>query len=260
MTDTLEPDSPTRASGPPDLAAAPVTASEALADLDCSAWSALERIGRSLQVKEPGLQPTLEAVLGSTIGMVGATTAAGVNLYVRGRFQPQAVFGEAPHRLDALQERTRTGPCIDASRDQELVHVADMRTEERWPEFAELATSLGVLAMMCVPMSIDSVRLGSLSLYGADVDCYHEHELRIASLLATHAATAIADALRTEHLQRAIANRDVIGQAKGILMERHRITADEAFAVLTRASQTSNRKLADVAEELTATGALPTTV
>ncbi len=257
MTDILDPDMSATTAGALDPASAPSTVSAALADLDGGAWTALERIGRSLHVDAVGLQPTLEAVLESAVGLVGPTTAAGVNLYVRGKFEPQAVFGEAPHRLDAVQQQTRTGPCIDASRNQTLIHVQDMTVEQRWPEYAALATSLGVLSMLCVPLTIDDVRLGSLSLYGNGAYSYRQHEVRVASLLATHAAVAIADAQRGEHLNRAIANRDVIGQAKGILMERHRITADEAFALLTRASQTCNRKLADIAEELTATGALP---
>jgi AmiR/NasT family two-component response regulator len=59
------------------------------------------------------------------------------------------------------------------------------------------------------------------------------------------------------HLERAIASRDVIGQAKGILMERHRISADEAFERLKAASQHQNRKLAALAEELADTGQWP---
>jgi AmiR/NasT family two-component response regulator len=59
---------------------------------------------------------------------------------------------------------------------------------------------------------------------------------------------------QVEHLERALASRDVIGQAKGILMERFRITADEAFERLRAASQHANRKLATLAEELAATG------
>ena len=54
----------------------------------------------------------------------------------------------------------------------------------------------------------------------------------------------------------ALANRDIIGQAKGILMERHRITADEAFALLSERSQRANRKLKDVARQLAETGTL----
>ena len=54
-----------------------------------------------------------------------------------------------------------------------------------------------------------------------------------------------------------MATRDVIGQAKGVLMERHRVTADEAFAMLKQESQRVNRKLVDVAEMVATSGALP---
>jgi AmiR/NasT family two-component response regulator len=60
-----------------------------------------------------------------------------------------------------------------------------------------------------------------------------------------------------EELSRAMSMRDLIGQAKGILMERHRVTADEAFALLVRASQRTNTKLTEIARALTETGALP---
>jgi AmiR/NasT family two-component response regulator len=49
-------------------------------------------------------------------------------------------------------------------------------------------------------------------------------------------------------------NRDVIGQAKGILMERFKITSDQAFAVLAKVSQDTNRKVSALAEELARTG------
>jgi AmiR/NasT family two-component response regulator len=55
-------------------------------------------------------------------------------------------------------------------------------------------------------------------------------------------------------------SRACIEQAKGILMERHKITEDEAFTMLTHASQRTNTKLRDVAEELVRTGALPSRV
>lgn len=68
---------------------------------------------------------------------------------------------------------------------------------------------------------------------------------------------AYADAQKLDHMSTGMATRDLIGQAKGILMERHKLTADQAFRLLTRASQTTNRKLRDIAEELTQTGTLP---
>ena len=78
----------------------------------------------------------------------------------------------------------------------------------------------------------------------------------MGTLFAAHAAVAMAGARQQEHLARAISARDLIGQAKGILMERHRLTADQAFAVLARTSQESNRKLIDVARSVAETGEL----
>ena len=60
--------------------------------------------------------------------------------------------------------------------------------------------------------------------------------------------------LEIEHLRKALASRDVIGQAKGILMERCRITADEAFALLVQASQHQNIRVAELSAMLAETG------
>ena len=60
-----------------------------------------------------------------------------------------------------------------------------------------------------------------------------------------------------EQLQLALETRDVIGQAKGILMERFRITAEEAFDRLRTASQHTNRRLNALAADLAATGQWP---
>jgi AmiR/NasT family two-component response regulator len=75
-------------------------------------------------------------------------------------------------------------------------------------------------------------------------------------LFATLAAIALAEAQRTGQLHTALGNRDLIGQAKGILMERHRMTADAAFGNLSQASQDVNMKLTAVAQHLVETGEL----
>lgn len=217
----------------------------------------IERIARTLHLKEPELPNTLAAVLRTAIELVDTACAAGLNLYERGVFTPQAVVGAEPPPLDALQQRTGTGPCIDASRDQEIVVVGDLRSDERYPEFGELAVSLGIGAVFCVPLWIDDVRLGSLSLYFPTAVRPRERDLQIASIIGVHAAAAVSDARRSDNLRRAIESRDLIGQAKGILMERHRVTAEQAFAVLSTASQRTNRKLVEIAESLVHTGEVP---
>jgi GAF domain-containing protein len=230
---------------------------EALRNLDGAGWDALQLIGRTLHLANPALDSTLAGVIESAVELVPNAEHAGINLYVRGKFLPQAVLGKAPEHLDTVQQALGDGPCIAASRDQDVVRIDDMGTDDRWPRFAEEAISVGVHAMLCLPLFLDDQRLGSLSLYSSTTAAFDEHARRIATLMGTHAAIAIADARRNENLQRALVTRDTIGQAKGILMERHRLTAQQAFDVLTKASQNTNTKLADVAETVASTGALP---
>ena len=60
-----------------------------------------------------------------------------------------------------------------------------------------------------------------------------------------------------DHLQRALESRSVIDQAKGILMERYKLTADSAFQTLARVSMQTNIKLRELAETLVRTGVFP---
>lgn len=227
---------------------------DGLRALDGVAVDALQVLCRALRVEQADLEGTLDAVVRSATAAVPAAEHAGLNLLVRGHFEPQATVGEAPPPLDALQQRTGSGPCIDASRDQVTIQIGDMRTEGRWANFARAAVDLGVHAMLCVPLWVDDRRMGSLSLYASVAEAFDGGAARLAELYATHAALALFEAQRVDQMQRAIESRDIIGQAKGVLMCRLQITAEQAFDVLKRASQTRNRRLVDVAELVAATG------
>ena len=219
--------------------------------------SALEAIGQALRSRSVGLQGTLNAILAAAANCIDRVDFAGVNIQ-RGRsFEPQAALGAPPNELDVLQKRTGDGPCIEASSSQQPVLVLDLAEDPRWPEFASLGVSLGVRSMLCVPLWVDEKRLGSLSLYSTTPEAFDERSRRLADVLAVHSAVVLSDAQRIENLGLALRNRDLIGQAKGILMERHRITADAAFEMLSGASQRVNRKVSSVAEDLASTGVLP---
>jgi GAF domain-containing protein len=224
---------------------------------DTTGETAVAAIGRAFHARSPGLQGTLDAILHAATGCIALVDFAGVNV-LRGRaFEPQAVLGGPPNELDVLQQQTGTGPCIDASREQVAIVVEEFADERRWPVYAARATELGVRSILCVPLRIDEQCLGSVSLYSTSRGAFDEPSRRVAELLAVHAAVVLSDAQRIENLGLALKNRDIIGQAKGVLMERHRITADAAFATLSAASQQTNRKLASIAEEFTSTGVLP---
>jgi GAF domain-containing protein len=211
-------------------------------------------IARALHVKDAALQPTLDAI----VTMAAATTGfqAGLILVSGKALIVQAASGPAAHQLDLAQQRRGQGPCIVAAQRQTTVCIRDTRADERWPDFCAQAVDLGVLGLLCVPLWVHQKRLGTLSLFADQPGAITEHDARITPLFATLAALALADAERAEQLRGAMVSRDLIGQAKGILTEREKITADEAFARLSQVSQRRNVKVSVVVGHLVETGQL----
>ena len=229
---------------------------ESVEDTDPTPWQAADLVARLVHA-HPTPSETLDAILRTAVEVCSGVVAAGVNLYVRKRFEPQAVFGAAPPELDELQKQQGRGPRIEASDSQQIVIIHDTATDSRWPEFCERAQQLSIGAVLCAPLWIDDVRLGSLSLYATASGEFAPGVLPLATMLSTQAALALADVRRATSLREAIDSRDLIGQAKGILMERHHITAEQAFDMVTAASQSTRFRTQRVAEILTTTGELP---
>jgi ANTAR domain-containing protein/GAF domain-containing protein len=165
-------------------------------------------------------------------------------------------------RLDEIQYRLDEGPCVEATRMAGLgvTFSADLGRHSEYPRFGQAAAALGVHSVLAVgmfPHGGDAPRMGALNIYSCEVGGLDELDRDIALVLAAHASTALAATtavttaeLEVAQLRQALNSRDVIGQAKGILMERRRISADEAFDVLRKASQSLNVKLAQVAATL----------
>jgi GAF domain-containing protein len=149
--------------------------------------------------------------------------------------------------LDSTEYETQQGPTLSAAREWIAVRGDDLGTDPRWPDFGSRAAGLGVRSALALPVFVHDRRIGVLSLYAADPEAFNDEDETIGLLLAAVAAVALAGAEEHHHLLAAISRRDTIGQAKGILMERYRITDVAAFAVLVKASQRTNRKLRDVA-------------
>jgi GAF domain-containing protein len=217
----------------------------------------LDILARALHVPDAELQPTLQAITAAAVSMLSPARYAGLTIFSGGELIPRASTGEPPLLLDRLQQQIGDGPCIRAARHQTVIGIEDTRQDERWPRFCVEAAGLEVRSMLCVPLWVDERGLGALSLYAEQPAAFGELHERVSTLLATFAALALAEAQRADQLHEALGNRDVIGQAKGILMERHGVTADAAFGVLSRVSQAENIKLAEIARRLVLTGQLP---
>ena len=155
--------------------------------------------------------------------------------------------------LDALQTETQEGPCMDTIRDGGLLVTGDLRSDERWPEYGpRAAAATGVVSSMGVELLHGGRRVGALNLFAERPDAFAPDGQRdaIIALLASHAGPALAAALAREDFERALASRDLIGQAKGILMARSGVDADAAYEMLSSASQRMNVKLVEVAQRL----------
>jgi GAF domain-containing protein len=218
----------------------------------------MSRIARRLQLEHGDVDGLLGAVTHAAVTTVPGAEVGSIS-YVVGRqgVESRGATGDLPRRLDEAQNRLQEGPCLDAVREQPVVRVEDMRDEPRWPRFAAEATALGVRSSLSVRLVIEDDRLGALNLYAPTPGAFTEESVDIGQAIAAHAAIALIGAKTEGHLRTAIGSRDLIGQAKGILMERYRLTAAQAFAVLARASQEANLKLVDVALALNDTGAIP---
>jgi transcriptional regulator with GAF, ATPase, and Fis domain len=214
-------------------------------------------LARALHVKNAELQPTLDAIVSTAVNTLSPARYAGLIIFSRGELIPQATTGRAPQVLDRLQQKLGDGPCINAAQRQTIIRIDDTRHDERWPDVTAEAANLGVHSLLCVPLWVDERCLGTLTLYAEQDSAFTKHHERFTALLATFAALALAGAQHADQMHTALGNRDVIGQAKGILMERHQITADAAFSYLSRTSQTGNMKLIAIARHLVETGELP---
>jgi anti-anti-sigma regulatory factor len=164
--------------------------------------------------------------------------------------------------LDRLQYALDEGPCLDAARASgPAVAVSeDLAVERAWPRFGPAAAMHGMRSLLATALLADarpSHLDGALNIYSREPGAITVADRDTALILASHASLALASSeavtlqeLRAAQLRRAIDSRDVIGQAKGILMQRRGITADEAFELLRDLSQRLNVKVADLARAL----------
>ncbi|HJV13305.1 MAG TPA: GAF and ANTAR domain-containing protein [Propionibacteriaceae bacterium] len=190
--------------------------------------------------------------------------AASITL-IRGEKPFTAAYdGQMALDADELQYERGYGPCMDAGRAGQILLVDDMRTDQRWPDYAQHAAAHGVLSSLSVPLPFQGVTIGALNTYAGRSQVFDDHDVELAEEVAAWVAVAVGNAeasARTSEdltqLRTVMMSRALIEQAKGILMERHKIKEDEAFTMLTHASQRTNTKLREVAAELVRTGMLP---
>ena len=152
-----------------------------------------------------------------------ATSAEGVSEAINEEKPDVAMVklhSDDEHALDLIEEATDVGGCP-------VVALLDRED----PEFVARAAERGIIAY-AQPVDEESIK-SSLEIAVR----------RFAEL------SELGDAVG--QLESAIGRRATIERAKGILMERHGVSENEAFEMLRTAARSNNRRVYEVASEVT---------
>ncbi|MFJ9542858.1 GAF and ANTAR domain-containing protein [Streptomyces sp. NPDC101225] len=205
-------------------------------------------------LEQESVQATLDEIAAAAVELVEGCDAAGILAVRKGRAVTLAACGNMVSDSDRLQGKLGEGPCFDLARRKDgarVYRIADMtRPQPTWERFAAAARELGVGSMTGVLLYTDNDDFGALNLYSSRRGAFGEDIETAGWLLASHAAVALADARTIDQLQHGMETRHAIGEAMGILMERHGLSEDDAFGVLRQISQNHNVKLRDVAQRV----------
>jgi GAF domain-containing protein len=169
----------------------------------------------------------------------------------RGRIDTPSAVGPYPGLLDSIQQRHHEGPSLQAIRQHDTVRVDDLNTEARWPNYrGDALAQSPIRSVLSFALSADQHALGALNFYAERPHAFDADSERLGFVYATHVALAWNALRRETQFRDALASRDIIGQAKGMLMERHQINAEEAFGLLRQLSQESNTPVAELARRI----------
>jgi GAF domain-containing protein len=194
----------------------------------------------------------LDELVANLLGHMPSAQHAGVTVATsEGDVQTLAASGAYPALLDDIQRRRREGPCLTAAWKHHVVRLDDIGSEERWPSYChEVAETTPIRSILAFELFTGQGSTGALNFYAETPNAFDDEAVEVGLVLATHAALAWHMVRRDEQFRSALASRDVIGQAKGMFMERFDVDVVQAFELLKRLSQTTNTPLAEVAQRV----------
>jgi GAF domain-containing protein len=230
-----------------------------------SAEQALDQLGR-LTLRTHDMQSLLQTVADLAKTVMPGNPEVSITLLVNDKATTAVFSGQLALDCDESQYGRGYGPCLHAASTGELVEIADAQADTRWRDYLDRAVERGALGSLSVPLPVSEGVAGALNIYARKPNAFDEDSRAAATRFAPYAAVAVSNMRAYQEardmadtLQVALESRAVIDQAKGILMERYKLTADQAFQLLAGASMQTNTKLRTVADQLVLTGKLPGT-
>jgi GAF domain-containing protein len=223
---------------------------------------AFDELGR-LSFAEHSLDSVLDKVTALATRALPGEPATSVTIVADGRATTVASSHPLAVELDQAQYRQDAGPCLQAATTGRPVDVPDTSTDHRWGGFPQLAAERGCRGILSHPLPPQELITGGLNVYARTTQPLDERTRQTSARFAAYAVVPVSNMYlyataveRAEHLRAALDSRAVIDQAKGILMERFKLSADQAFSALTQVSMETNTKVRDVAGRFVDTGEL----
>lgn len=209
-------------------------------------------LAQTLQRQEhTDVDTVLGELIQSAVSAMPGAQHVGITVASRsGKVRTAAATSRYPVLLDEIQQRHEQGPCLSAAWEHHVIRIDDMETETRWPAYCREARETPIRSIISFQLFADHHTMGALSFYAERPNAFDDEAAEMGLILATHTALAWNMIRRDEQFRSALASRDIIGQAKGMVMERFKIDAVQAFELLKRLSQSSNTPLAVVARQL----------
>lgn len=211
-----------------------------------------------------GLEPEvlIDRVLRRATDLVPGSREAGVTLLARSGRAASEHFATGPlsDAGAALEDQLGEGPAHDATEHRKTIRVDDLLNETRWPCYTARAGALGLRSMLVTVLPSSHGPQGTFAVCSEQPDSFSRAAEQIMPNVANRVAIALAHADMLRHMRRAIDSRTTIGQACGILIERHKVRPADAFEMLVRASQRNHLKLRDIAARVVETGQEPESV
>jgi GAF domain-containing protein len=203
-------------------------------------------------------QEVLDQAVQAAVHAVPGAEQASISLVDKsGNLSTPSSTGELASEGDKAQYELGEGPCLQALWQGQVLQIDDLSTETRWPAWTARAQALGAGSLLACQLATPRGVLGALNLYSTRPHAFDSTAAALVPVLAVQVGIALARVHNETNLLAAIESRQLIGQAVGILMERHRLGPTAAFDLLVRASQASQLKLREVAVRVNETGQDP---
>ena len=229
-----------------------------MSDADARSSPRFDALWRTVVSDDANLQTAMRRVAETGCAVLADCDSASITIIERGRPVTVGSTNDTAQALDDAQYSAREGPCLAAAQEGRTIRIDDTDNDERWPRFAASASANGIRSSLSVPIAVSGPdAFAGFNVYGKTPGGFSDADEELSQAFAGQASIVVANAQAyfaafelSRGMAKAMESRAEIEQAKGVLMSTHRIDADTAFDLLRQRSQTTNRKLRDVAIEV----------